>query len=109
MAVSPDRPSKIRESVIEKDLTYTLFSDSTLTAAKAFGIVWQADQALVDRYKTNGIDLEDASGLKHHQLPVPSVFLIQPGGAIGWVYSNPDYRIRPDNDQLLQAAHHLAS
>ena len=27
-----------------------------------------------------GIDLEEASGKKHHQLPVPSVFLVENGG-----------------------------
>jgi len=58
----------------------------------------------VARYREYGIDLEAASGQSHHQLPVPSVFLVEPGGIIRWVYSNPDYRVRPDNATLLEAA-----
>jgi hypothetical protein len=40
---------------------------------------------------------------------VPSVFLVEAGGAIRWVYSNPDYEVRPDNAQLLEAARKLAA
>ncbi len=59
-------------------------------------------------YLEYGIDLEAASGEEHHQLPVPSVFLVEAGGTIRWVYSNPDYEIRPDNAAILKAARGLA-
>lgn len=104
LAVSPDRPAALRQSLEAKGLGYALFSDSTLEAAKAFGIVFQLEEAEVARYRSYGIDLERASGRSHHQLPVPSVFLVEAGGTIRWVYSNPDYRVRPDNARLLEAA-----
>jgi len=50
-----------------------------------------------------------ASGHSHHQLPVPSVFLVEAGGTIRWVYSNPDHKLRPDNASLLDAARKLAA
>lgn len=90
-------------------LGYTLYSDSTLEAAKAFGIAFQLTEAEVAEYGDYGIDLEAASGQGHHQLPVPSVFLVEAGGAIRWVYSNPDYTVRPDNALLLEAARKLAA
>ena len=104
IAISADRPLELVKSREKKDLGYTLYSDSPLTAARAFGIVYQLDDAAVARYAGYGIDLEAASGEKHHQLPVPSVFLVEAGGAIRWVYSNPDYKVRPDNASLLEAA-----
>ena len=55
-------------------------------------------------HPADGIDLEKASGQDHLQLPVPSVFLVEPGGLIRWVYSNPDYEVRPENAALLEAA-----
>ncbi len=58
-------------------------------------------------YAKKGIDLEAASGQTHHQLPVPSVFLVERGGTIRWVYSNPDYRVRPDNAALSEAVRRL--
>ena len=58
-------------------------------------------------YRGYDIDLEAASGRTHHQLPVPSVFLVEAGGTIRWVYSNPDYKVRPENAALLEAARAL--
>jgi peroxiredoxin len=109
IAISPDRPAALQRFLEAKGLGYTLYSDSTLEAAKAFGIVFQLTQDEVALYKSYDIDLEAASGQDHHQLPVPSVFLVEAGGAIRWVYSNPDYEVRPDNAQLLEAARKLAA
>ena len=109
VAISPDRPDQLVASLDVKDLGYALYSDARMEAARAMGIAYQLSAEEVARYRGFGIDLEDASGLRHHQLPVPSVFLVEKGGAIRWVYSNPNYKIRPDNDQLLTAAHAAAA
>ena len=108
VAISADRPEALIRSREKHDLGYSLYSDSSLEAARAFGIVFQLDEATVARYREYGIDLEEASGEDHHQLPVPSVFLVEAGGAIRWVYSNPDYEVRPDNASLLEAARRVA-
>ncbi len=108
VAISADQPAKLEESRKANNLGYTLYSDSSLAAARAFGIAFQLSDDDVRMYLEYGIDLEAASGQKHHQLPVPSVFLVEAGGAIRWVYSNPDYEIRPDNAAILEAARGLA-
>ena len=92
-----------------KDLGYALYSDSSLAAARAFGIAFQLEDKAYRGLKSYGIDLEDATGEKLHQLPVPSVFLVEQGGTIRWVYSNPDYKIRPDNAMLMEAARAAAA
>lgn len=104
IAFSPDRPEKMVKSLEVEDLGYELYSDSDLAAARAMGIAFQLGAAEALAYKGFGIDLEAASGKDHHQLPVPSVFLVEPGGTIRWVYSNPDYKVRPDNEAVLEAA-----
>ena len=108
IAISTDQPSGLQQSLRKHDLGYTLLSDSRMQAARAFGIAWQVDDDGVAMYKRYGIDLEEASGETHHQLPVPSVFLVGRDGRIQYVYSNPDYKIRPDNDTLLRAAREAA-
>jgi peroxiredoxin len=108
VAISPDRPEKMTKSLEVKDLGYALYSDSDLVAARAFGIAFQLDAATVAKYSGFGIDLEDASGNDRHQLPVPSVFLVERGGTIRWVYANPDYTVRPENAVLLGAARAIA-
>jgi peroxiredoxin len=51
-----------------------------------------------------GIDLEATTGTKQHELPVPSVFIIDRSGIIRYVYSNPDYTVRLGADALWAAA-----
>jgi peroxiredoxin len=108
VALSPDRPQKLLESRKAKSIGYALYSDSGLDAARAFGIAFQLDAETRQEYEGYGIDLTDASGEGHGQLPVPSVFLVAPGGEIRWVYSNPDYTTRPDNEQIVAAARKAA-
>jgi peroxiredoxin len=107
VAISADRPAELAKSLQAKGLGYALYSDSSLVAARAFGIAYQLDDTQVAGYAEHGIDLEAASGQTHHQLPVPSVFLVERGGTIRWVHSNPDYRVRPDNAALLEAVGRL--
>ena len=104
LAVSPDRPARLAESVEKGNLTYTLLSDSAMDAAKAFGIAFRVADITVEKYKGYGIDLEDASGQEHHLLPVPAVFIVGTDGRIKFVYANPDYKTRLAPDVLLQAA-----
>jgi hypothetical protein len=44
-----------------------------------------------------------------HELPVPSVFIIDTSGTIRYVYSNPDYKIRLGAEALLAAAEPYAT
>ena len=108
IAISADQPALLEQSKKANNLGYTLYSDSSLAAARAFGIAFQLSDDDVREYLDYGIDLEAASGQTHHQLPVPSVFLVEAGGKIRWVYSNPDYEIRPDHAAILKAARGLA-
>ena len=109
MAISADRPEKLQETVQKHMLTYTLLSDARMLAARAYGIAFQLDAAMVERYRGYSIDLEAASGETHHLLPVPSVFLVDAGGVIRYAYSNADYKVRIPTDDLLAAATELAA
>lgn len=104
VAISPDRPEKLRETLDKSALTYTLLSDSAMEAAKGFGVAFKVESETVEKYKTFGIDLDDASGKDHHLLPVPSVFILGTDGMIRFQYVNPNYKVRLDADVLLAAA-----
>lgn len=104
IAISPDRPEKLRETLDRYEFRYALFSDSKAEAIKAFGLAFRVSQQTLDRYKTINIDLEDASGESHHVLPVPAAFIVGSDGVIKYSYVNPDYRVRIDPGVLLAAA-----
>lgn len=104
IAISADKPSKVRESHDDGNVTYTLLSDASMETAKAFGIAFEVDAPMIDLLTSYNIDIEEASGEKHHLLPVPSVFLVGTDGIIDFVYANPDYKVRLETDVLLSAA-----
>ena len=104
LAISPDRPEKLVESVNSYKLTYTLLSDHAMKTAHAFGIAFRVDDATLEKYKGYGIDLEAASGETHHLLPVPAVFIMGTDGLVKFSYANPDYKVRLEPEVLLAAA-----
>ena len=104
VVISPDRPEKIQELTAKTDYDYTLLSDSDLAAARAMGIAFRVDDEGIEALKSYNLDIEDASGKKHHLLPVPAVFIIDTEGVILFEYVNPDYRVRIDSKTLLAAA-----
>ncbi len=108
VAVSPDRPEKLRETKTKKQLPYELYSDSSMYLSTAFGLAFKLEDALVEKYKKEyGIDIEADSGETHHLLPVPAVYLIDTGGEIRFVYTNPDYKTRLKPDEIIAAAKSL--
>ncbi len=108
IAISPDRPDQLKLSIGELALDYTLLSDSKADAAGAFGIGFKVDDATVERYKNNKIDLEKSSGEKHHVLPVPTVYVVDAEGKLQFSYINPDHRARIPSSVVLEAAKVIA-
>jgi peroxiredoxin len=106
--LSSDRPELLYSSLKAADIHYTLLSDSHLEAAKSFHVAYHVDDATVAKLREYGEDLEATTGTKEHELPVPSVFIIDISGTIRFVYSNPDYKIRLSADALWTAAQPLA-
>jgi peroxiredoxin len=87
--LSADKPEILFSSLKEPDIKYTLLSDARMTYKK---------------YQGYGIDLEQASGEKHHELPVPAVFIVDRSGVVRFAHANADYTKRLENAPLLAAA-----
>jgi len=104
VAVSMDKPSKLRTTLDKSELGYTLLSDADAQLTRAFGLAFRVSQPTLKRYEEFGIDLQDASGHDHHILPVPAVYLIDQTGMIQFAHWNPDYKTRLNGEKILQAA-----
>jgi peroxiredoxin len=102
--ISIDKPELLLESLADPDIGYTIYSDSSLEATRAFGLAFRVDDELNKRYLTYNIDLEKASGETHHVLPAPATYIIGSDGIINFAYINPDYKVRLHPDVLLAAA-----
>ena len=103
IAISPDRPETIVETSEGEALAYSLYSDSSMEAAQAFGLAFQVDTATLEKYDHHGIDLEKASGQSHHWLPVPALYVLEKDGRIKFRYFDANYKERLSSEALLQA------
>jgi len=109
VAVSPDRPEELRETLDEHELGYQLLSDQDMVLARAFGVAFRVDDETLTKYESYGIDLQAASGRSHYQLPVPAVFIIDRAGAIRFSHRDEDYTQRLSGEALLAAARRIAA
>ena len=102
--ISIDKPELLLESLDDPGIGYTIYSDSSLSATRAFGLAFRVDDELNEKYLSYDIDLERASGEDHHVLPAPATYIIGADGVINFAYINPDYKVRLHPGVLLAAA-----
>ncbi len=104
LAVSPDDPDHLLASSKKYSLSYTLLSDSHMKAARAFGIAFKVNAETLEKFKSYGINLDEASGQSHHMLPVPAAYVFGTDGVVKFMYFNEDYKVRVKSVDLLAAA-----
>lgn len=104
LAISADRPEKLREKPEYAELSYDLLSDHSMEAAEKFGIAFEVDAGILKKYEEYGIDLEEASGETHHRLPHPAVFVIDGKGIVKFAHVDEDYKVRLEPEEVLAAA-----
>lgn len=102
--ISIDKPEMLLASLDDPEVGYTIYSDSSLSATRSFGLAFRVDDELNQKYLNWNIDLEKASGEDHHVLPAPATYIIGTDGVINFAYINPDYKVRLHPNILLAAA-----
>lgn len=101
--LSTDRPELLYSSLKQK-VNYHILSDSSMAAARAFGVAYRLDDATLMKMKSFGVDLDATQGTSNHELPVPSVFIVDRSGVVRFRHFDADYRVRLDAASVLAAA-----
>lgn len=104
LAISPDKPESMRESLQKHQVTYTLLSDSSMVLSQKFGLAWKVGKMENFIKKIQGINLVKASGQTHLWLPVPAAYVVDRSGKITYSFFDPDFTKRVDPETLYQAA-----
>jgi peroxiredoxin len=104
LAISPDKPENLGQSLEKHKLNYTLLSDSPFHVIRAFGLAYQVDPETVEKMKAFHVDLQAASGEPHNWLPVPAAYVLDTKGGIHFSYHNTDIKVRVDPEKLYEAA-----
>ncbi len=92
VAVSPDAPSFLKQTLDKKELHYQLYSDSEGVFSQAVGIAFQREKPKLDKY---------SEGKNPGFLPVPTVYVINDYKEIEFLYINPNYSKRIEGKVLL--------
>ncbi|GAB4187739.1 MAG: peroxiredoxin-like family protein [Thermoflexibacter sp.] len=102
VAVSPDSPENLKNTIEKQNLSLPLFSDADMQLAKNIGIAFKS---------TYGKMLVERSGGKNTEqlLPVPAVFAVDKNGIIRFEHINPDFKDRIPTAFLLAIAKALAN
>ena len=92
IAISPDAPSFLKQTLDKKELQYKLYSDSEGVFSQAVGIAFSREKPKLDKY---------SEGKNPGFLPVPTVYVLNDKQEIEFMYINPNYGTRLKGDLLL--------
>ena len=94
VAVSPEQLENITKTVGKTKAVYPILHDEDLKIMKAYDVAFKVDNATIEKYKTYGIDFDNANGNNGASLPVPAVYIIDKKGKIVFKSFDTDYRKR---------------
>lgn len=101
LAISVDRVDE-KIGMPNAKLPFPVASDPDLKSIIAYNLEYKVPEKLVEKYlKSYSIDIEAASGKKHHTIAVPAIVIVGKDQKIMWCYANEDYKIRPAVDVIL--------
>ena len=103
VVVSVDKPDVEAKTKAAYAIPFPVLSDTDATMIEAFHVVNKVDDATLAKMKGFGVDLEGSSGKTHHEIAIPSLFLIDRTGVVRWAHSDPEVTIRPSTAQILAA------
>ena len=84
-------------------MPFALTSDPGNAAAESFGLRWTLPADLREVYTQFEILLPDFNGDESWTLPVPARYILDGRGTIRYARSDPDYTVRPEPAETLEA------
>jgi peroxiredoxin len=101
VAISPQTPDNSLSTAEKNALAFEVLSDSSLDAARGFGVAFDMPPELINLYASVGNDLPVLNGNGRWTLPVPATFVIDTNGIVQYAHVDVDYRNRAEPDDVL--------
>ena len=109
VAISPQTPDNSLSTQQKNELAFEVLSDSSLEAARGFGVAFDLPDSLVQLYSGVGNDLPVLNGNGRWSLPVPATFVIDSSGVVLFAHVDVDYRNRAEPADVLAHIARVAS
>ena len=108
LAISPEKPEYSRKIISTQKLSFDILWDKGNELAEKFGLRYQLPDDLRQLYRDSfNVNLKLYHGDETWTLPLPARFIIDGSRVIRYAESCPDYRIRPEMDELLTVLNSL--
>ncbi|MBL7737911.1 MAG: AhpC/TSA family protein [Chitinophagaceae bacterium] len=103
IAVSPEKPESIAQTIEKTKATYPILFDEGLQIMKSYDVTFAVDEKTIERYKGYGIDFIKTNGETNGaRLPVPAVYVINKEGMIIYRHFDKNYTRRPPVAEILR-------
>ncbi|MGB0523900.1 MAG: peroxiredoxin-like family protein [Flammeovirgaceae bacterium] len=108
VGISPELPQYLQKIITTQRLNFDILHDDRNGLANQFGLKFFYSDALKGLYRDKfNINLEVQQGNDEWALPMPARFVIDQAGIIQYAESEPDYRNRPNPDELVSVLESL--
>ncbi len=100
VAISPEKPDNTLSTTEKNELEFAVLSDEQNTVADDFGLRYEIDPALAERF---GPMLEQVNGDDSHTLPLTATYIIDTEGVIRYAEVTADYKLRAEPADVIAA------
>ncbi|WFS63874.1 peroxiredoxin-like family protein [Pseudodesulfovibrio thermohalotolerans] len=107
VAISPELPDSSLSTSERNDLAYEVLSDQDSRYAHEIGIAFTLSDELREVYGKFGLELEKHNGPGRFTLPLPATFVVDTDGTIAYAFVDPDYTVRAEPADVLDALDQL--
>ena len=103
VGVTPETVGNIDKTIEKTHASFSIIQDKGYVIMKAYDVNYTVNEALYQKLKGFGVDLEKNNGNNDHVLPVPATYVINRSGKIIYVHFDKDYTKRASVSSILKA------
>ncbi len=112
VAVSPEQPKSMVDTVLKNQLTFEVLSDLGNKVARDYDLIWvvpKEKRAGFEKWlkSTTGMTLAEFNGVDSNELPIPATFVISQNGEVTYMFKDEDYSKRASQNDILAALDQL--
>jgi peroxiredoxin len=108
IAVTPEKPDNSLSTAEKNALTFDVCTDTDLSVARRYGLVFSLAESLKPLYRTIAKDLSEWNASGTWELPIPATYVIDRRGTIRLAFVDADYTRRLEPEAILAALGEVA-
>jgi peroxiredoxin len=109
VAITPENPDNSLSTVEKNALAFDVCTDTDLSVARSYGLVFSLADELRSVYLMIAKDLSEWNASGTWELPIPATYVIDPSGTIQLAFVDADYTKRLEPAAIIEALRRIRS